>query len=158
MKKSIYYNFFCLLIVSLTYGQKNNETIETVLETATFTDMQNIPYPDECSKYIEQSNELKTCTSDYISKYVNDNFDNKIISNLKPGDYKTYVQFKIDKTGHPIYVKARGNNYDLEMEAIRIIKQIPEMNPGIIDDRNVNVLYGLPINIVIPRKAIKKRK
>jgi hypothetical protein len=43
----------------------------------------------------------------------------------------------------------------MEEEAIRVIKKLPRMNPGMFEGEYVNVLYGLPINFVVPEKKKK---
>ena len=63
------------------------------------------------------------------------------------GYQKIYVQFKIDKQGHVVDIKARAADSKLEREAIKVIKKIPQMTPGQQRDRNVEVIYNLPIKL-----------
>jgi protein TonB len=55
------------------------------------------------------------------------------------------TQFKIDKTGRINDIQVRGTHPDLEKEAERVINIIPEMTPGKQVDKNVGVIYTLPI-------------
>jgi len=78
---------------------------------------------------------------------------------LKPGLYRVSVQFKIDKKGKVTEVKARTNdsNAEIEEEAIRVVKKIPNMNPGVVDGKSIGVLYGLPINFKVPENKKKNK-
>ena len=55
------------------------------------------------------------------------------------------VQFKIDQTGKVVDIKTRAPHPALEKEAKRVINKIPEMKPGMQQDKPVGVLYNLPI-------------
>ncbi len=58
-----------------------------------------------------------------------------------------YVEFIIDKTGQVKDVKiARGVNFELDREAIRVVKMMPRWQPGTQYDKPINVRYRLPIN------------
>ena len=112
-----------------------------------FALMDNPPHPDHCNGL--NGDELKTCTGEFISNYVNQNFNISKFSDLESGRYRISVQFKIDKTGKVSEVRARGANRALEEEASKVILNLPQMIPGEVDGEAVNVLYGLPINFVI---------
>lgn len=112
-----------------------------------FALLDNPPHPNSCEGLT--GDELKTCMSDFIGKHVSDTF--KIPEHdLPPGRVRISVQFMIDKTGKIKEIKARGPSPELEKEAINTIKSLPEFIPGEQDGEKVNVLYGLPINFVVP--------
>lgn len=86
------------------------------------------------------------CMSDKITKLVQSKFDTGLGSDLGlTGKQVIRTQFKIDKTGRVIDVKVRGPHPGLENEAKRVIKYIPDMTPGKQRDKNVAVIYSLPI-------------
>lgn len=89
---------------------------------------------------------MKNCMSTKIAEFVNKNFNTKIADNLKiSGRQRISVQFKIDKTGKIADIRARASVPELEMEAVRIIGMLPEMEPGEQKGKKVGVLYSLPI-------------
>jgi antitoxin component YwqK of YwqJK toxin-antitoxin module len=89
----------------------------------------------------------RKCMSDKITVFVNKNYQFRIqqdILTLK-GIQRIKVIFKIDKTGDIIDVRARGPHPILEKEAIRVIKMLPKMLPGMQRGKAVIVPYSLPI-------------
>jgi len=128
---------------------------ETQVEALTQDSESSIPYalidspphPENCTGLPLE--DLKKCTSQFISEHVNNNFDIKQFSDLEPNRYRISVQFMIDKNGETTDIRARGPSPELEKEAIKAIKSLPKMIPGNVDDKSVNVIYGLPINFVI---------
>jgi beta-lactamase regulating signal transducer with metallopeptidase domain len=90
--------------------------------------------------------ELKTCMSNKVSLFVQENFDVKLAKSLGlSGIQKIYVAFKIDKTGEATDIKARAPHPELSEEATRVISKLPKMSPGLQRGKPVNVLYSLPI-------------
>ena len=59
--------------------------------------------------------------------------------------YRIYVNFKIDSKGYVTDVIANSKNHNLKDEALRVIKNLPTMKPGKQGDKNVDVLYTVPI-------------
>ncbi len=88
----------------------------------------------------------RKCMSDKISKLIQKKFDTNLGGELGlTGKQVIYTQFKIDASGFVKDVKVRAPHPDLEKEAQRVINFIPEMVPGKQRDKNVSVIYGLPI-------------
>ncbi|HMB99667.1 MAG TPA: energy transducer TonB [Flavobacteriaceae bacterium] len=107
--------------------------------------VERVPIYPGCEK-AKNNNERRQCMSEKISKLIQKKFN----SNLAPqlglsGRQKIDVQFKIDKTGKVTDIKTRAPHHRLEQEAERVIKIIPEMTPGRQSDKNVGVIYTLPI-------------
>lgn len=89
---------------------------------------------------------MKNCMSAKIAEFINSNFNTGIADNLKlSGRQRIAVQFKIDKTGNIVDVRARAKNPELEAEAVRVVKMLPQMKPGEQRGEKVGVLYSLPI-------------
>ncbi|RRO16823.1 M56 family metallopeptidase [Flavobacteriaceae bacterium 14752] len=113
-----------------------------------FAKLDQVPHPSSCNDKTGKA--LKQCVSEFISTHVNTNFNTGLGKELGlTGTNRVSVQFKIDKSGHIVDVRARGPHPKLEQEAQRVIKSLPQMIPGQVDGKNVSVLYGLPINFVI---------
>src|SRR5690554_4225340 len=89
---------------------------------------------------------MKICMSTKIAEFVNRNFNTKVIDNLKlSGRQRVAVQFTIDKTGKAVDVRATAKIPELENEAVRVVKMLPQMKPGEQNGEKVWVLYSLPI-------------
>lgn len=95
--------------------------------------------------------EKKQCLQDQITKLVNKNFRTELSQELglTEGKKKVYVQFKIDKTGSIVDIKARGPHVRLEKEAIRVVELLPNMIPGKQRGKPVGVAYTLPITLLV---------
>lgn len=111
-----------------------------------FIRVEQVPIYPGCEKK-KTNEERRKCMSDKITKLVQRKFRGGDIAS----EYDLYgkqvirTQFKIDKTGHVTDVKVKGTHPELEKEAKRVINKIPEMTPGKQRDKNVGVIYALPI-------------
>ncbi len=96
----------------------------------------------------EDAEDIKACFTEKITEHVSTNFNTKIANDLglESGRKRVYVQFKIDKTGNILDVRARGPHTSLEKEATRVIEQLPKMTPGKQSGKAVGVKYTLPIS------------
>lgn len=108
-----------------------------------FAAIDKVPaYPD-CAGDNEA---MKKCFTERITAFVGENFNTKIGNDLNlSGRQRIAVQFKIDKTGNIVDVKARAPKPELETEAIRVVQKLPQMQPGEQDGKKVSVIYSLPI-------------
>lgn len=127
--------------------EKQTEKLDGENASFPFALIDNPPHPDTCNDLSGEA--LKTCTSAFISKHVNKNFDASKFKELEPKRYRVSVQFTINNAGKVSKVRARGPSKALEMEAKKAIESLPQFIPGEVDGEPVNVLYGLPINFVI---------
>ncbi len=104
-----------------------------------------VPAYQGCNQ--SQSSDLvRKCTSNKIKEFVNANFNTNLGKELDlEGVNRVYVRFTIGKDGVIKDVQARAPHPDLQEEAIRVVKSLPKMQPGMQDGKPVNVLYSLPI-------------
>jgi hypothetical protein len=123
----------------LLYEEWQTENLSDV----PFAKIQKVPAYPGC----EGSNEeVKKCTSKLIQTFVGENFNTKLANEVNlSGRQRISVQFKIDRTGSVIDVKARAAHPSLEAEAIRVVSILPKMTPGEENGEPVNVIYALPI-------------
>lgn len=93
----------------------------------------------------------KECFNQSMAKFVKDNFDFSRTANLdlERGKKRIYVQFKIDKNGEVVDVKARAPRPELKQYAIEVVKKLPKMKPGMKDKKNVTTGYTLPITFEV---------
>ncbi|QNJ97178.1 M56 family metallopeptidase [Constantimarinum furrinae] len=89
---------------------------------------------------------LKKCMAKKINALIGNEFNVKLANekNLS-GRQKIAVQFKIDKNGEVVDIRARAAHASLEAEAIRVISKIPKMIPGEHEGKKVSVIYSVPI-------------
>ena len=89
---------------------------------------------------------LKACFSEKTQAFVNRNFNKDLAGKLGlSGRQRITVQFKIDKNGHVVDVRARASHPELEEEAKKAVMSLPQVTPGKQRGQNVGVLYALPI-------------
>ncbi|HAT63588.1 energy transducer TonB [Aureisphaera sp. CAU 1614] len=140
------------------------ETKKEEKENIAFAVIENVPVFPGC--YADSNQELKACMSLNIQKHVVNNFNLSLANslNLPSGKQRIAVQFKIDKFGFIVNVRARAEHPALEEEAIRVVQSLPRMIPGKQRGKEVGVLYALPIIFHVEgetpqnEKQAKKRK
>lgn len=95
---------------------------------------------------LSTNSERKTCMSNKITKLVQRKFNTSLGEGLGlTGKQKINVEFKIDENGNVTGIKSRAIHPILEKEAERVVGKIPKMEAGKQQNKNVTVLYNLPI-------------
>ncbi|HBK70418.1 MAG TPA: hypothetical protein DDZ39_01975 [Flavobacteriaceae bacterium] len=130
------------------------EVIEVVEEESEpedipFAVIEDVPIFPGCEKL--DKNLRKMCMQNQISKHIASNFNTSLANELglSSGKKRVYVIFKIDKSGNIVDLKARGPHKRLEMEALRVVKLLPQMVPGKLRGKPVGVKYTLPIILLV---------
>ncbi len=119
------------------------EYLDETSEEYAFGTIEKVPVFPGCSG---ENDAMKKCFSERISAFVAENFNIKLGQDLGlVGRQRIAVKFKIDKAGKIVDVKARAPKPELEAEAIRVIKLLPQMQAGEQSGEKVGVLYSLPI-------------
>lgn len=86
------------------------------------------------------------CMSSKINSFINKNFRKELLEDLNSNEtHRIFVNFKINSNGFVTDVIANSHNANLKKEAQRVINNLPTMKPGKQGDRNVDVLYTVPI-------------
>ena len=121
------------------------EVVEEEIADVPFAVIENVPIYPGCEK--ESGNAAKKkCMSSKISEFINKKFNTELASDLGlDGRQRIAVQFKIDKNGKVIDVRARAPHPRLEKEAVQVVQSLPNMTPGKQRGKPVGVLYSLPI-------------
>ncbi len=121
------------------------EVVEEEIADVPFAVIENVPIYPGCEK--EKTNDAKKkCMSTKISEFINKKFDTNLASDLGlEGRQRIAVQFKIDKNGKVVDVRARAPHPRLEKEALNVVSSLPDMTPGKQRGKPVGVLYSLPI-------------
>ena len=98
------------------------------------------------------SDSLQSLNSERIDKAVKQ-------LGLKPGEtVKIFAMFSVDTDGSIVDVKARSVHPAFEEEAIRVIQELPAMNPSIVNGEAVKQRYSLPILFRIETEQERKRR
>ena len=121
------------------------EEAEEEIADVPFAVIENVPVYPGCEK--KRSNaEKKKCMSEKVQKFVQKKFNTELAGDLGlEGRQRIAVQFKIDKNGDVVNVRARAPHPKLEQEAVKVVKSLPKMVPGRQRGTAVGVLYSLPI-------------
>ncbi|EDM45146.1 TonB [unidentified eubacterium SCB49] len=92
------------------------------------------------------NDEVKKCFSESITKFIGNNFNTKLgdDSNIS-GKQRIVANFSINKIGLVQDIKIISDYEALSNEALRVVRLLPKMKPGMKDNKTVNVLYSLPI-------------
>ena len=81
-----------------------------------------------------------------LMKYISKNLKYPPVAMENNIQGRVVVQFVVTKTGKIGEVKvARGKDPDLDKEAVRVVKSLPDFIPGKMNGQTVNVWYTLPI-------------
>jgi hypothetical protein len=130
-----------------------NIPVETSVEVP-FSVIDEVPTLKGCDE-LATNEEHKKCMSDFIAKHINKNFNIGLADSLGiTGRQRIFVSFKIDRQGLIQDIKARASHSELETEAVRVIKTLPQFIPGKHKGETVIVPYSLPI--VFQTKAKQK--
>ncbi len=131
----------------------NNETVEVP-----FSVVDEVPVFPGCEALA--NNEVrKKCMSRNIAMHVNRNFNTKLADSLGlKGRQRINVIFKINKEGDVTGVRSRAAHPALEAEAIRVIKLLPKMKPGVNNGKKVIVPYSLPIIFKVQDDTFSEEK
>jgi len=121
------------------------EALDEEIADVPFAVIENVPVYPGCEK--KRSNaEKKKCMSEKVQKFVQKKFNTELAGDLGlEGRQRIAVQFKIDKKGDVVNVRARAPHPKLEQEAVKVVKALPKMVPGRQRGTAVGVLYSLPI-------------
>ena len=121
---------------------------EEEIDDVPFAIIEEVPIYPGCKGTNAQK---KKCFSEKIQKHIGKKFNTGLAGDLglSSGKKRVYCQFKIDKNGNIVDVRARGPHKRLEKEAVRVVQMLPKMTPGKQRGRPVGVKYTLPITLIV---------
>lgn len=133
-----------LLVTLSTFVFCQNTDISN--EAVSFSVIEDVPVYQGCDESAS-SEEKRKCMSDKISEHVLNNFDQNIARklNLPSGTIRISIYFMIDVDGEIINIQAKAAHDALETEAVRVVRLIPKMKPGLMRGKPVVVPYSLPL-------------
>ncbi|PKA83260.1 protein TonB [Ulvibacter sp. MAR_2010_11] len=108
-----------------------------------------VPVFPGCEKLATNKERIE-CMSSKISSFIGNRFNtDKFSDNASGKPQRIDVQFKIDSHGNVTDVRARARDNSLAEEAKRVVDRLPQMQPGKQGGRNVDVMYSIPITVII---------
>ncbi len=111
--------------------------------------VEQFPVFPGCEIY-EDREKLKDCMNGKIYKLIRKYFDTSIAYDLNlNGPQKIYTNFKVSHTGEVIFEGARAPHPELQKEAERVILKIPDIKPGKMGGKPVDVLFSVPIRFEV---------
>lgn len=120
----------------------NYKSIE--LDTLKFNDVENPPLAPDCkSKW--KVLKRKECTRKYINRYITTYFDPGLAVDLPRQRIKINIEFIIDTFGKPVNITATGGPEIINKNVIEVISKLPNLEPGTVNGRPVNVFYQMPL-------------
>jgi protein TonB len=122
------------------------DTDDDPIEEVPFAFIEDAPIYPGCEKYKGKA-ERKKCMSEKIDKLIKRKFDVDLANELglEEGVKRINVLFVIDENGNVTQIQSRAPHPKLQKEAERVIKLLPQMQPGKQRNQNVKVKYTLPI-------------
>lgn len=124
---------------------KSNETTGDDNTNYTYVGVEMVPVFPGCETLIN-NNARKECMSTEINKLINKRFNTSLAEELNlTGKQSIYVTFIVNKNGQVADVQVRAPHPRLEKEARRVVNLIPNLSPGMQNNKPVNVMYSLPI-------------
>jgi len=113
-------------------------------EIVPFAIIENAPVFPGCEG-LKSEEERRACFNESVQKHIKENFVYPA-SALEMGlSGKVFVTFVIGPDGKVTGIRRRGPDKVLEEEAVRIIKILPQMKPGMQRGRPARVNYSIPI-------------
>ena len=126
--------------------QKITTEIETVYENdVPYAIIEEVPVFPGCEGTKE---EKKDCLSKKLQAHILKNFKPGLAKtmNMSKGIKKMRVLFRINEEGKVTDMNVRAPHPELKKEALRVLKTIPQMQPGKQRGKAVGMYYQLPIS------------
>jgi len=104
------------------------------------------PEPDQVFQSVEQMPQFPGGDAE-LMKYISSHIKYPTMAMENNIQGRVVVQFVVTKTGAIGEVKVvRSKDPDLDREAVRVVKSLPNFIPGKMNGQAVNVWYTLPVN------------
>lgn len=123
--------------------------VEEPEEVVSIMAVQKVPVYPGCERK-KNNTERRKCMSNKLGKLIQKKFDSDLGADLGlRGLQKIDVFFKINKQGGIEILNTRAPHVALEKEAKRVVSKVPIIQPGMNNNKPVEVSYNLPIRFNI---------
>lgn len=104
--------------------------------------VEEVPIFPGCENEADQ----RSCFNNKIQEHIRKHFNYPTEAQELGIQGRVNIMFTIDQNGNVQNIRKRGPHELLEDEAKRIIERLPEMQPGKLKGKAVNVPYSIPIS------------
>ena len=130
---------------------KDDETV-LVLDQGNVKEREKIDDPDEIFRSVEQMPRYPGGEA-ALMKYIESHINYPSMAAMNNVQGRVIVQFVVERTGSVGEVKVvRSVDKDLDREAVRLVKTLPEFEPGRQNGKVVRVWYTLPVTFKLPQE------
>lgn len=147
MIKKTLFALALILQATITYSQDIiliDDEVKKGESSVPFAVIEEAPTFPGCEE-IEKGKKL-SCFNTKVSEHINTNLKYPSKARRKNIEGRVLVMFVINKEGDITNIETKGGDPILQTEALRIVRLLPKMKPGMQKGKPVNVKYALPIN------------
>ncbi len=127
------------------------ENNTNIIKASSYVFFERIPIFPGCKTSSNSIIELKKCFSKKVQEHFVQNFDadlpNKL--DLTPGRKRIFIGFTLNKEGNASDIKIKAPHIAIKKEVKRVIEQLPKSEPGIQNDKPVNIKYSIPFTLIV---------
>ena len=92
-----------------------------------------------------------------VFKFIKDHLKYPLMAKEVEIEGTSYVRFEVNKDGSVTHVKtSRGLGGGCDEEAIKTVKLMAKMKPGLLNGKIAPGWYVIPIKFELPKKSVKK--
>ena len=119
---------------------------EIITDFVKFAEVQSIPQFKACSKVPDM--QKLSCFNERMVSHIQRNFNYPAAAAAQNIEGRVWVRFIIDKKGKVTNIKMKGpeNGQLLELEAKKMVSNLPNFIPGEHNGKTANVEYYIPVN------------
>lgn len=134
-----------ILNANITYSQDIVVIDDEVKkeESVPFAVIEDVPVFPGCGE-LEMKERLE-CFNTKVHEHINSTFKYPPKARKNNIEGRVLVLFVISKEGEITNIETRGGDPILQTEALRIVRLLPKMKPGMQKGKPVNVKYALPL-------------
>ena len=127
------------------FSQDDGLALHPEADRMILKDVDIAPIHMSCEKL--SAEETMTCFKDQIASYIEQEFDSNISTGLHLSSPKEVEAFFIvDENGKTTGLKVREAEVEIQAEILRILRNMPNMKPAMLNDQAVAVLCSLVLS------------
>lgn len=97
----------------------------------------------------EGAESLQRCFQEKMNRHIHRNLRLRDDFRMGVQDVRVYVRFEIDREGRVRRIEGSSPNERLTAEVVRVFQTLPEMQPAIQGNREVGVIYTIPVRVYL---------
>ncbi|WP_428740604.1 energy transducer TonB [Tenacibaculum sp.] len=119
---------------------------KVITDFVKFAEVQSIPQFKACTKVPDM--QKLNCFNERMVSHIQRNFNYPVAAAVQNIEGRVWVRFIIDKKGNVTNIKMKGpeNGQLLELEAKKMVSNLPKFIPGEHNGKTANVEYYIPVN------------